>query len=176
MGKRPIIVVWNSSTGETISTIKCGRIRAVSQLAFSNNGKYLVAVGEDDDHTVTVYNWRDMVKISTSKGDKNKCFCVSWSPDDRSIVTCGVKFYRVYQMNGRNMKAKKGLFGKACKIQTLYSIGWLSSGGGEEPEVHTCVIGAKDGTLCKIEPNEDGRAAVSSATLSRLVRMATKAP
>jgi microtubule-associated protein-like 6 len=156
MGKRPLIIVWDSSTGETISTIKCGRIRAVSQLAFSNDGKYLAAVGQDDNHTVTVYNWRDNAKVCTAKGDKNKCMCVSWSPDDRSLVTCGVKYYRVYTMNGRNMKAKKGLFGKACKIQPLLSIGWLTTGGGEEPAVHTCVMGAKDGTLCKVDPNEDG--------------------
>jgi len=161
MGKRPLIIVWDAQTGKTLSTIKCGRIRAVSALAFSSCGGKIACVGQDNNHTLFVYNWREGTLQCKGKGDGNKVMAVSWSPDDANIVTCGVKSFRVWKVKGRNIKSKKGLFGKTAKIQPLLSIGWLQQAGegeGDEKakDTYQCVIGAKDGNLCKVDSAEDG--------------------
>jgi WD40 repeat protein len=52
--------------------------RAVLLLAFSPNGKYLASVGQDDDHSVAIWDWRAKTKIYSDKSDKVfGCFC--WS-------------------------------------------------------------------------------------------------
>jgi len=140
-----------------LSVIKCGRIRAVCQLAFSNCGKKLAAVGQDNNHTLFIYNWAEGSMMCKGKGDGNKVMAVSWSPDDSSVVSCGIKSYKVWTVKGRNLRSKKGLFGKELPIQPLLSIGWLQVAGEEgAPNTFTCVLGAKDGSLAKLEPNADG--------------------
>ena len=44
--------------------------RAVLQLAFSPNGKYLASVGQDDDHSVAIWDWRSKTKVYSDKSDK----------------------------------------------------------------------------------------------------------
>jgi WD40 repeat protein len=44
--------------------------RAVLLLAFSPNGKYLASVGQDDDHSVAIWDWRAKTKVYSDKSDK----------------------------------------------------------------------------------------------------------
>jgi WD40 repeat protein len=57
--------------------------RAVLLLAFSPNGKYLASVGQDDDHSVAIWDWRAKTKVYSDKSDKVRphshlvlCVCV----------------------------------------------------------------------------------------------------
>jgi len=52
----PFVVVWNSRTLEQLARITWHE-RAVTGLAFSGDGKFLVSVGEDDSHMAAVWDW-----------------------------------------------------------------------------------------------------------------------
>jgi microtubule-associated protein-like 6 len=74
MGAVPKIVVWNSTDRvgfmDAVSVIKGFHRRAVLQLAFSPDGKYLASVGQDDDHSVAVWDWRAKTKVYSDRSDK----------------------------------------------------------------------------------------------------------
>ena len=53
-GKNPKIVVWDTTTMQTVATIKGFHKRAVKHLAFSPNGKELVSVGCDPDTPIPI--------------------------------------------------------------------------------------------------------------------------
>lgn len=44
--------------------------RAVRQLGFSPDGKFLLSTGEDDDHSLAVYEWETKRMVCNSKVDK----------------------------------------------------------------------------------------------------------
>ena len=53
--------------------------RAVVALAFSpNEGTYLASVGQDNDHSVAIYNWETEELLVTYAGDQNPVLCVNW--------------------------------------------------------------------------------------------------
>jgi len=145
MGRRPSIIVWDAATGQTVSKMKCGR-RAVCRLAFSNDGKMLAAVGQDDNHSVYVYTWADAALKCRGKGDSNKVLDVTFTPDDTGLVTCGVKHFKLWTFKGRNMKFKKGLFGKKAKIQPILSARFV-----KQDDTFAAVLGAADGSLYKLD-------------------------
>ncbi len=92
MGAVPKIVVWNSTDRvgfmDAVSVIKGFHRRAVLQLAFSPDGKLLASVGQDDDHSVAVWDWRAKTKVYSDRSDKVRappclaCYpslaCVLW--------------------------------------------------------------------------------------------------
>jgi hypothetical protein len=54
-------------------------------------------VGQDDDHTVGVYDWQNKKLKSTASGDKNKSLAVAFSPDGTTVCqVCVVLFLVVF--------------------------------------------------------------------------------
>jgi WD40 repeat protein/Ca2+-binding EF-hand superfamily protein len=158
VGKRPVINVWDSSTGKTISSITCGRVRAISALAFSNDGTMLAAVGQDDKHSVSVYDWKDKALKCKASGDGKKVFAIAFTPDDAGLFTVGAKSFRRWTIEGRNLKSQAGHFTSKIPVQNLTCINFLvekqeppEEGQPPVPLVFTPIIGAADGSLLKIE-------------------------
>ena len=64
--------------------------RAVVALCFSpGDGTYLASVGQDNDHSVAIYDWAKEELLATYKGDPNPVLCIAWSHFDHTIVTTG---------------------------------------------------------------------------------------
>jgi microtubule-associated protein-like 6 len=74
MGAVPSIVVWNSTDRvgfmDAVVVIKGFHRRAILHLAFSPDGKYLASVGQDDDHSVAIWDWKTKTKVYADKSDK----------------------------------------------------------------------------------------------------------
>jgi microtubule-associated protein-like 6 len=98
--------------------------RGIVVLAFSPDGKHLVSVGDDDNHSVAVWktpsgHWSDAVRVSFQKGDRAKTlFACFTNGGDFHVMTGGVKFAKFWNISN-NVTSKKGLFGRKGKIQPL---------------------------------------------------------
>jgi len=101
------IYVWDIKTKEVISCLKGFHLRAVCQVAFSPDGKYLLSIGRDNDNSLAIYDWKKSRLVCTSKVDKSKVTCITWTSRN-NFVTVGIKHIKFWTLNGRNIKAKKG--------------------------------------------------------------------
>ena len=119
LGNTPSIRIWGAARldGTDPSVLESHRSLegfhkcAVSLLCFSDSGDLIASVGQDDSHSVAVYNWNSGALVSTAKGDGNKVLAMSFVPGSNDLVTCGVKHVRFWTVKGRNLSPKKGVLG-----------------------------------------------------------------
>jgi len=136
------IHVWNSQSMETLSILstKGTHKRGVCALDFSPDGKKLVSVGLDNDHMVISWDWRKGTKLASARGHRDQIFSVKWRPLVKdSAVTVGVRHIKFWDQVGSGFIAKRGVFGKAGKLDTMLSIEFGSRG-----EIYT---GAQNGKV-----------------------------
>jgi microtubule-associated protein-like 6 len=143
LGRWPTIIVWNSITLSTVRKLQGFHRRAVTALNFSKgDGKYLVSCGQDVDHCIAVYDWRNGNLIANAKGEARKVMAVDFSPDNSTIVQCGLDHIQFWRRQGRNLMMRRGILGKKGRIQPLLSIGWAGP---------FAVVGTCDGHLYRFE-------------------------
>ena len=138
LGKTPRIVIWNAETMESVQTLHGVHKRGVPYLHVSKDGSRLVTVGQDDDHSIAVYDWENGTIQASARGDRKKVLAVDFTPDGSSLVQVGVQHIKFHKLEGRNFVTHKGILGKKGRIQTLLCIGWL----GRKP-----IVGTADGHL-----------------------------
>jgi microtubule-associated protein-like 6 len=95
IGKEPYICVWDATTMETVSLLKGFHSRGISSMGFSNDGKFLVSVGLDDDHDMALWEWETGRLVSHEKTSKERVFDIQLSPYAPLAVTSGVKHINV---------------------------------------------------------------------------------
>ena len=105
------IFVWDTTTCETIQKLSGFHRRAVRLLEFSPRGDKLLSTGEDDYHSVAVYEWKSGRLIASSKVDGERVFSARFK-NETEFVTVGAKHVKIWKLNGANLEAQKGLFGK----------------------------------------------------------------
>ncbi|XP_063699886.1 mitogen-activated protein kinase-binding protein 1 isoform X2 [Culicoides brevitarsis] len=127
-GINPTIKVWeletsngncDNYTGGSIVAEFSGHKYAVSCVAFSPTGKYLVSVGSQHDNIVNVFDWKANTKIASNKVSA-KVVAVSFSIDGNYFVTVGnrhVKFW--YLEGGRRIKEPVPLMGRSAILGEL---------------------------------------------------------
>ena len=91
MGHQPFVAVWDSTTCQTLATIPELHPRAISAMAFSRSADLLATVSLDEDHTISVYDWKRSMVMCRAYGGSAHVLDVCFSDDDQSLVTCGVK-------------------------------------------------------------------------------------
>ena len=134
------IYVWSTTTKEVLACLKGFHRRAIRQLAFSPSGARLLSVGEDDDHSIAVYDWASDRILGSSKVDRGRVLDASFKTENE-LVAVGLKTVKFFTMNGRNMKASRGLAGGVGKVlepQLCCAFAFQSK---------TCVSGGKSGVL-----------------------------
>lgn len=80
-------------------------------LAFSPTGDKLLSVGEDDQHSVAVYDWATNRMIASAKVDPDKIFDGIWK-DDKEFALVGLKCVKFFTIQGTSLTPRKGLYGK----------------------------------------------------------------
>lgn len=137
-GEVPVIHLWDSQTMTTISILSGFHRRAVTHLQFSPNGNWLVSVGQDNFHSIAVYDWRNEHIVTHSLGFSQNSFDISFNPVGNGLVHCGDEIIRFWEINGLNISHFDALLGSRAKRQAFLCIGWIGN---------NVVIGTVDGNL-----------------------------
>eukprot|EP00919_Chromeraceae_sp_WS-2016_P015597 GHVR01036799.1.p2 GENE.GHVR01036799.1~~GHVR01036799.1.p2 ORF type:complete len:157 (-),score=21.16 GHVR01036799.1:2011-2481(-) len=131
MGAKSTIYGWDIN-GAITQTYR-GAKKGVS--AISVNDRYLVAAGLDDNHYVYLFDKERGKLIGSEKGGRDVIIDMKFVGED-SFVSIGVKHFKNWNINGKNLKGKTGIFGKNCNILCCVTV-----------DREDIFAGASDGTL-----------------------------
>ncbi|CAN0001164.1 unnamed protein product, partial [Choristocarpus tenellus] len=96
---------------ETVKVLRGFHERAVSLLAFSDDGVFLASVGQDEQRCLGVYDWENgSLHITGSSTTKRVLGCCFGS--DGCVVTCGEGHVFFWKQEGRFLCKRKGVFGQ----------------------------------------------------------------
>lgn len=105
------LYVWDSDDCSVISKLAGFHRRAINVIKFSPNGQFLLSVGEDDNHSVAIYEWKSGRLVGTQKVGGAKMLTAAWK-NDKEFAIAGVKEIKFFTISGSRIDGKKGLFGK----------------------------------------------------------------
>ena len=143
---RPQIHIWDAQTTMIITKLPVLHRRGVVHMCFSPDRKKLLSVGQDQDHSIALWespsgDWLDGRLLATAKGDVNPTlFCSFYKKStDGYVLASGGRFHqKFWYVNGRCLNANYPEYDSKQKIGTLLcgtSVG------------HTFVSGATSGHL-----------------------------
>jgi WD40 repeat protein len=143
---RPRIHVWDAQTTQIICILPLLHRRGVVHMAFSPDNKRLLSVGQDQDHSIALWesvssNWLDGRLLAVAKGDVNPALFAAFykKSTDGYVIASGGRFHqKFWYINGRCLNANYPEYDSKQKIGTLLcgtSVG------------HTFVSGATSGHL-----------------------------
>lgn len=140
VGKNPTICVWNTSDCSLVTKFAVGKdLRAVKCLGFSNSGKFLAAVADDNEHTTIAWKWETGEKIAATRAGPDPVLDLNFcSTQDNVFATVGKRGASFWTIGSGTLTQKKGIFG-ANKMTDMYSCEWLSNG--------KCITGSLNGSI-----------------------------
>ncbi|KAJ3210784.1 Echinoderm microtubule-associated protein-like 5 [Dinochytrium kinnereticum] len=130
------IYVWDAANAGAAPVAKIAvggkPMRGVADLEFSNDGKYLVAVLMDNEHTVQVYEWQKAgaKPLAADKGSTDDIFGITYNPKSpNEFVTYGVKHLKYWTLDAASgrLSNDRGIFG-AHRSQSVLSCAFLPDG------------------------------------------------
>ena len=99
--------------------------RACRAVAFSPCGHFVSAVADDDDHTISIWDWRAQKQVVQTHGDKSAILQIKWNhirPSDTvyELVSVGVKSAYVWTFDSAtaSFKGKRVVLGSTFPMQT----------------------------------------------------------
>lgn len=107
------IFMWDIEKKEQVAHFNDFHLRAIVFLQFSPSGKLLLSVGQDDDNSLAIHDWKANSMIATSNIDKAKVNCVAWSSEEE-FCSVGNKHIKFWKLSGRNVTGKMGAAGSRC--------------------------------------------------------------
>jgi WD40 repeat protein/Ca2+-binding EF-hand superfamily protein len=120
VGVDPAIMVWDVRKMAKIVRLKSLFKGAVVLLSFSPDGKRLACIGNDEFHSLVVYDWESKKVIYNDQVGREKVLACEFIDNSR-ILTCGVdqvNFWLGHQEKNVYFRAA-GLFGHRFKRQTM---------------------------------------------------------
>lgn len=106
------LFVWDTETHRNLACLTGFHRRAIRYLDFSPNGNLILSVGDDDDHSLAVYDWQANRMVCNSKVDKDTVLGVSFISNS-DFVVYGAKFIKFFSMAGTNVTSNRGITGGA---------------------------------------------------------------
>ncbi|KAJ6229617.1 echinoderm microtubule-associated protein-like elp-1 [Anaeramoeba flamelloides] len=119
-GDNSKICIWDTDNCSLITTFNVQHKGGVVYLAFSNDGKKLISIGSDDDHTINLYDLESNRLLDSKKGHGNKLLSVDFDPNnpDRFVI-CGIRIILFGTCTDGKLNWKEGDFGNKQKIMLL---------------------------------------------------------
>ena len=118
----------------------------------------MASVGLDDNHSICVWDWKKGEKLASTRGHKDKIFCIKWNPHTPdNLVTVGVKHIKFWSQVGGGFTSSRGIFGNLSGIENMMCIAFgktkdlCYTGGG-----NGSVFMWKDQRLAKVIPAHNG--------------------
>ncbi|KAL0245020.1 hypothetical protein GEMRC1_009100 [Eukaryota sp. GEM-RC1] len=108
IGKRARVCIWDPISLKEVGSFTSLE-RGVIAVAFDHTGRYVVAVGNDDYHSVAVYDIKAQKQIALQRGERNKVYHLSSSA--AGFIMAGHNFARLITINNDAVDIKKVLFG-----------------------------------------------------------------
>ncbi|XP_032883277.1 echinoderm microtubule-associated protein-like 5 isoform X3 [Amblyraja radiata] len=125
VGTAPLIHVWDATTKQTFSVLRCYHSKGVCCVSFSATGKLLLSVGLDAQYTITVWRWQEGTKVTSKSGHTKRIFVAEFRPDsDTQFVSVGVKHVRFWTIAGKALLSKKGNLNSIedARMQTMLAV------------------------------------------------------
>lgn len=108
-----------NGSGGTLVAEFLGHKYAVSCIAFSPTGKYLVSVGSQHDMIVNVFDWKSNLKIASNKVSA-KVVAVCFNQDGNYFVTVGNRHVKYWYLEGsKKYKEPIPLMGRSAILGEL---------------------------------------------------------
>ena len=121
------VKVFDTSTGDAVSSLRGKVASSVASVAWSADGKMCAVVNNDVDHTLSVFsspsgNWVDGSLYASSSNVAAAvsfvCF-VEGAADGPHLVTGGYNHGMFWTLKNGNISSKRGKFGKEGSMQPL---------------------------------------------------------
>jgi len=124
---RPRIHIWDANTTQNICTLPVFHRRGVAFMQWSEDRKRLVSVGQDQDHSIAVWesvsgDWSDGRILATAKGDVNPVLfaCFYDAGTGGFALASGGRFHqKFWYINGRCLNANYPEYDAKQRIGTL---------------------------------------------------------
>ena len=141
LGVRPRVFVWSSESCQALVSLSELQMKSVTALAFSSardNYALLAVVGLDDDHTISIYNWRLNYVISKAYGGCSHILGVCFSDDSKELTAVGVKYINMWNVSKRSMSNRRPVIGDIGRLQPFLCVVYFAG---------TTVVATSDGNL-----------------------------
>lgn len=124
---RPRIHIWDASTCQVLRILPVLHRRGVSFMQFSADRKKLVSIGQDQDHSIALWEspsgeWFDGRILATAKGDVNPALYCSFydAATGGYLLASGGRFHqKFWYVDGRCLNANYPEYDSKQKIGTL---------------------------------------------------------
>lgn len=118
IGQAPKVYVWDTRSCTSLCILADTQMKSIISLAFSNSSDLLAVVSLDNDHTISVYEWRNNLLLCRGYNGSKRIVQIAFSDDDRQILSCGIKEIKVWNLSTWSL---------SCINQTI------SDGGRHQP-------------------------------------------
>jgi WD40 repeat protein len=115
IGPKPRLCIWSTETMQSEVLITKPLTKGIKHMAWSPDGRYLVASAMDDDQMMAVWDMQAEPKkgkarepIAHGKSTRAKIMNLCFSPDSKTIVACCVKELSFLTYSTGAIKGKKG--------------------------------------------------------------------
>ena len=120
---------------QILHALKGGVTKGIASLSFSVSGQKLVAACTDDSHTVASFDLKTATLEAVEKGDTAIISEVRFK-DDREFVSVGPKHFKIWSVENKSIKSKKGIFNGGCNLLATCAF-----------SNDDCLVGAANGEL-----------------------------
>ncbi|XP_077466843.1 WD repeat-containing protein 62 isoform X2 [Stigmatopora argus] len=151
-GHLPRVRVWPSDGGVETASVQNHKC-AVSCVAFSPDGAYVVSVGSAYDMTVCVWDWKKGSVLASNKVSSGVS-AVSFSEDGGYFVTAGkrhVKFWYLDTSRERQVNGTVPLMGRPALLGERQEAVFVGVACGRGPSAPFTYAVTESGLLCRFD-------------------------
>ena len=134
------IAVWDSTDMSKNWILKgTPSDRAFRSVAFTGDGKYVISISNDDNHTVKVWDYQAKTMVASAKGDNNPIYQVKANHrEPKEFVTVGKRHAVFWTFDSNKLSGKRASVGANGSL-SFYSAAYSEKG-------YAC-LGADDGGI-----------------------------
>ena len=112
--------IWDVETMQGVACLSGFHRRAIKHVEFSPNGNWVLSIGEDDDHSLAVYDWQTKRMVCNSKVDKDNVLGANFI-SNTELAIYGPKFIKFFTISGQNVSSSRGTLGNNRAFEAQFA-------------------------------------------------------